>query len=49
MIETYDHYFVKGTSVRGPLVMYEKFIRNYILIPLYRDHPELPWNGSPEW
>lgn len=49
MIETYDHYFVKGTSVRGPLVMYENFIKNYVLIPLYRDHPELPWSKSPEW
>ena len=49
IIDTYGDYFVKGASVRGPFTMYAGFLRQYVLIPLYNDHPELDWKSSPLW
>lgn len=50
MIDTYGDYFVNAVSLQGPLAMYSDFIKNYVCIPLYRDHPEIGWPYSiPEW
>lgn len=49
IIEAYDDYFVKATDVKGPMVMYEGFLRNYVLIPLYNERPDITWQDSPLW
>lgn len=49
IIMAYGDYFVKATNVKGPMVMYAGFIRNYVLIPLYHEHPEIKWQDSPLW
>lgn len=49
MIDGYGDYFVKATGVLGPFTLYEGFLRQYVLIPLYNDHPELEWIQSPLW
>lgn len=49
MIEAYGDYFVKATGVLGPFTLYEGFLRQYVLIPLYNEHPEIEWNASPLW
>ncbi len=50
MIDKYGDYFVDAAYVQGPLAMYSAFIKNYVCIPLYRDHPEIGWPYSiPEW
>lgn len=48
MIKRYGDYFTewKTTDV-GPLAAYTRFLRQYVLIPLYNDHPELEWYSSP--
>lgn len=48
MIELYGDYFTKwNTSMVAPTVTYENFLRQYVLIPLYKEHPELEWQSSP--
>lgn len=49
LIDRYGDYFVKAASVQGPMAMYSAFIQNYVCIPLYREHPEIEWQTSPEW
>lgn len=56
MVEAYGAYFEKATNVKGPLAMYDAFIRNYVALPLFREHPELEWQRdyygdiiTPEW
>lgn len=49
IIEAYGEYFNKASSVKGPLTMYESFFKNYVLIPLYKDHPEIEWQDIPAW
>lgn len=49
MIQRYGDYFVHAQFVQGPLAMFSNYIRNFVLIPLYRDHPEIGWQSSPEW
>ena len=49
MIEGYGHYFVNARSQQGPFVNYEAFLRNYVSIPLYNEHPEVTWLENPNW
>lgn len=49
MTEAYGEYFDRASNVGGPMAMYTEFIRNYVCIPLYREHPEIQWQTSPEW
>lgn len=49
MIKAYGDYFVKARQVQGPFTMYENFLRQYVLIPLYNEHPEIEWYNSPLW
>lgn len=49
MIERYGDYFVNAGNVGGPFAFYDSFLRNYVCIPLYRDHPELEWQNNPGW
>lgn len=49
IIEAYGDYFVNATDRQGPIVMYESFIRNYVCLPMFREHPEISWQMSPEW
>ncbi len=48
IINTYGDYFVKHkTGMVSPLVYYERFLRQYVMIPLYNEHPEIDWQASP--
>lgn len=47
MVAKYGEYFVKASNIMGPMAMYEPFLRNYVLIPMYKEHPELSWQASP--
>lgn len=49
MIEGYGHYFVNARSQQGPFVNYDAFLRNYVSIPLYNEHPEVTWLENPNW
>ena len=50
MIDTYGDYFVNAADIQGPLAMYSDFIKNFVWLPLYRDHPEIGWPYAiPEW
>lgn len=49
LIDAYGDYFVKATNRQGPFAMYESFLRNYVCLPMYREHPDLNWQMSPEW
>lgn len=49
MIKAYGDYFVKAGYIRGPFTMYENFLRQFVLIPLYNEHPEIEWYESPLW
>lgn len=49
MVNSYGMYFDKAPSIRGPFTMYDAFLRNYVFIPLYNDHPELNWLEIPVW
>lgn len=49
IVEAYGDYHVKGQSQKGPWVIYENFIRNYVMIPLYNEHPEIEWLDDPNW
>lgn len=51
MISRYGDYFALAGNVLGPFATYDDFLRQYVLIPIYREHPEIEWyNGtSPEW
>ncbi len=47
MIEKYGEYFVKASKMQGPMAMYEPFLRNYVLIPMYNENPDISWQKSP--
>lgn len=48
IIKRYGNYFTQwDTNDVGPYVAYERFLRQYVLIPLYKEHPELEWQSSP--
>lgn len=47
MIEKYGEYFVKASNMQGPMAMYEPFLRNYVLIPMYNENPDISWQKSP--
>lgn len=49
MIEIYGDYFMHAEFIGGPLALYEDFLRNYVCIPLYNEHPEIDWQRSPIW
>lgn len=49
MIRRYGDYFVKATNMQGPFAMYDSFLKNYVCIPMYKDHPELNWQAIPKW
>ena len=49
IVTTYGSYFENATNIQGPLTMYEMFLRNYVSIPLHRDHPEIEFISNPEW
>ena len=49
MIDAYGDYFVKASNIQGPFTMYEGFLRQYVMIPMYHEHPELEWYDSPLW
>lgn len=49
MISRYGDYFVKASSMQGPLAMYDSFLRQYVLIPMAKENPELEWQERPEW
>ena len=48
MISKYGDYFVKGKSTQGPLAMYDAFLAQYVLIPMYNDtKDEIEWQSVP--
>lgn len=49
MIRRYGDYFVKASNIQGPFSMYDAFLKNYVCIPMYKDHPELEWQEIPRW
>lgn len=49
IVATYGEYFEDAQRVQGPWTMYEGFFRNYVFIPLHRDHPEIEFLKDPEW
>ncbi|MCM1076175.1 MAG: DUF4843 domain-containing protein [Bacteroides sp.] len=51
MISRYGDYFVNAQRVGGPFAYYSDFLRNYVLIPLYKEHPEIGWDETnlPTW
>lgn len=49
MIARYDDYFVKAIDMQGPLAMYDSFLRQYVLIPMAKENPEIEWQVRPEW
>jgi hypothetical protein len=49
MNERYGNYFVNAVRMRGPLVMYGDFLKMYVLLPLYHDHPDIGWQSVPSF
>ncbi|MCI6618773.1 MAG: DUF4843 domain-containing protein [Prevotella sp.] len=49
MVARYGDYFVKATSMQGPSAMYGDFLKMYVLIPMYKDHPDLEWQSIPKF
>ena len=49
MIAAYGDYFVKAGSMRGPLSMYDNFLIQYVLIPMYNDtKDQITWQTVPQ-
>lgn len=49
IVKTYGEYFEDAQYYQGPWTMYPGFFRNYVFIPLHREHPEIEFVKSPEW
>lgn len=49
IISRYGHYFVKARQSQGPMSMYDAFLKMYVLIPMYKDHPDLQWQDIPQF
>ena len=48
MIARYGDYFVNGKSLQGPLAMYEAFLAQYVLIPMYNEtKDDIEWQAIP--
>lgn len=48
MIGAYGEYFVNAVSLQGPMAMYDAFLNQYVLIPMYRDHKDdVQWQSVP--
>ena len=48
MIAKYGDYFVNAKSVQGPMAMYDAFLAQYVLIPMYKDtKDEIEWQAVP--
>ena len=49
MIAAYGDYFVKAKSNQGPLSMYDNFLAQYVLIPMYKDtKDQIKWQAEPK-
>lgn len=49
MVNRYGDYFVKASNSQGPLAMYDAFLRQFVLIPMAKENPEVEWQARPEW
>lgn len=49
MMELYGDYFTEWDSnkIAGPVARYTAFLRQHVLIPLYKEHPEVTWQKVP--
>lgn len=49
MVERYGNFFAKASKFQGPMVMYGDFLKMYVLMPLYRDYPDIGWQSIPRF
>jgi len=50
IVKRYGDYFVNAKERRGPFALYSDFLKQYVLIPLYKDHPsDIEWQSVPEF